>query len=35
MRRVWALGSLEVAGAPRPEIFRTLTPVAPGRDSGH
>lgn len=30
-----ALGSLEVAGAPRPEIFRTLTPVAPGRDSGH
>ncbi|MGH7334899.1 MAG: copper-containing nitrite reductase [Candidatus Rokuibacteriota bacterium] len=30
-----ALGSLEVTGAPRPDVFRALTPVAPGRSSGH
>jgi nitrite reductase (NO-forming) len=30
-----ALGSLEVTGAPRPDLFRALTPVAPGRSGGH
>lgn len=30
-----ALGSIEVVGVARPEIFRALTPVVPGRSSGH
>jgi len=30
-----ALGSLEVGGEPRTEIFRALTPVTPGRSGSH
>jgi nitrite reductase (NO-forming) len=30
-----ALASIEVTGAPRPDIFQALTPVAPGRSGGH
>jgi len=30
-----ALGSIEVTGAARPDVFRALTPVDPGRTGGH
>ena len=30
-----ALASVEVTGAPRPDIFRALTPVDPARSGGH